>query len=102
MQIKMEKQIYNLSSEEVLEKFASTKDGLSGREVEKRIKENGLNKLQKKTSWKWLKIIWNQFNDALVWILLVAAALAFVFHEMRDVTIIVIIIGINATIGFFQ
>ena len=98
----MEKQIYNLSSEEVLEKFASTKDGLSGREVEKRIKENGLNKLQKKTSWKWLKIIWNQFNDALVWILLVAAALAFVFHEMRDVTIIVIIIGINATIGFFQ
>jgi Ca2+-transporting ATPase len=99
---KIQKQNYNLSIAEILEKFSSTKDGLSAVEAKRRIKEFGLNKLQKKTSWKWVKIIWNQFDDALVWILLVAAALAFAFNEMRDVTIILIIVGINATIGFFQ
>jgi len=102
MVVKKQKQNYNLSSAEILEKFSSTKNGLSSVEAKRRIKELGLNKLQKKTSWKWVKIIWNQFNDALVWILLVAAGLASAFHEWRDVTIILIIVGINATIGFFQ
>ncbi|MDP1884358.1 MAG: cation-transporting P-type ATPase [Candidatus Moranbacteria bacterium] len=99
---KQNKDIYNLSAAEALEKFSSTTQGLSEIEAEKRLQEFGYNALKKKTSWKWLKLIWNQFNDALVWILLVAAGLAAVFQEWRDVTIILIIVGINALIGFFQ
>lgn len=100
--MKNKKQNYNLSVEEILKKFNTTLSGLSDLEAESRSKEFGLNKLQKKASWKWLKLIWNQFNDALVWILLVAAGLAAIFHEWRDVTIILIIVAINAIIGFFQ
>ena len=48
------------------------------------------------------KIILGQFNDVLVWILLVAATLAFFFGETRDVAIIMIIVILNALIGFFQ
>lgn len=96
------KNIYNLTAREIFEKFSTSEKGLTDIEAKKRIKEFGLNKLQKKTSWKWLRLICNQFNDALVWILLVAAGLAAIFHETRDVTIILIIVGINATIGFFQ
>jgi len=99
---KQNKNIYNLDSDEVLKKFDTSLQGLSEDEVQKRRKEFGRNILQKKQNWKWLKLIGNQFNDALVWILLVAAGLAALFQEWRDVTIILIIVGINAIIGFFQ
>lgn len=100
--MKNKKQIYNLSKTEILEKFSSTDLGISAIEAEKRLKESGLNALKKKAGWKWLKLIWNQFNDALVWILLAAAGLATVFQEWRDVVVISIIVGTNALIGFFQ
>ncbi|MFA7209029.1 MAG: cation-transporting P-type ATPase [Parcubacteria group bacterium] len=99
---KQNKNIYNLSAAEALKKFSSTINGLSEVEAKKRLKDSGYNALRRKTSWKWLRLIWSQFNDALVWILLVAAGLAAIFQEWRDVTIILIIVGVNALIGFFQ
>jgi Ca2+-transporting ATPase len=100
--MKREKNTYNLSSGEVLKKNNTSHQGLSDEEVEIRLKQHGPNKIEKKQNWKWLKIIFSQFNDALVWILLVAASLAFIFGELRDMAIILIIVFINASIGFFQ
>src|SRR4030042_4087576 len=98
----MAKGIYNLTSKEILANFSTGESGLSSEEAAKRLKKHGLNRLEKKKSWRWLKLIGHQFNDALVWILLVAALLALFFGEMRDVSIIMIIVFINALIGFFQ
>ena len=96
------RQIYHLSLKEIFEKFATGPNGISEPEAKKRLEKFGPNKIIKKQNWKWLKIILNQFNDALVWILLVAAILAFIFHEYRDTTIILLIVFINALVGFFQ
>ena len=96
------KRNYNLAPEEICRKYDSSPAGLSEEEAKRRLKRYGKNEIRKKQNWKWLKIILGQFNDALVWILLVAAVLAFVFGEIRDVTIILIIVFINAAIGFFQ
>ena len=98
----MVKQIYNLTPAEVLKKFSTAENGLSSEEAAKRLKEYGPNKIEKKNNWRWVKLVGHQFNDALVWILLVAAGLALFFGEMRDVAIILIIVLINALIGFFQ
>ena len=100
--MKIKKQTYNLTPEEILKKFNSNQDGLSVDEAKKRLLEFGENKLIKKQNWKWLKLIVSQFNDALVWLLLVAALLALFFGEFRDAIIIAIIITLNATVGFFQ
>lgn len=102
LQLMMQKNIYNLTPDEVLKKFNVSFDGLSDAEVKKRLKVYGSNAIIKKQNWKWLKIVFAQFNDALVWILLAAATLAFIFHEYRDTTIILIIVFINALVGFFQ
>ncbi|MEI7425505.1 MAG: cation-transporting P-type ATPase [Candidatus Moraniibacteriota bacterium] len=102
MPIKTRKQIYNFTPEEVLKKFSSIQAGLSVDQAKKKILEFGENKIAKKQNWKWLKLILAQFNDALVWILLVAAGLAAAFSEYRDATIIAIIVLLNATVGFFQ
>lgn len=98
----MEKQIYNLKAEEVLQKFSASKGGLTSKEAQKRLKEFGKNAVKKKQNWSWFSILLGQFNDALVWILLVAGFLAFLFSEYRDTTIILLIVFINAAIGFFQ
>ncbi|NTW27318.1 MAG: cation-transporting P-type ATPase [Candidatus Moranbacteria bacterium] len=98
----MEKQIYNLTTEEVLKRFDATIAGLTSSQATERIKQYGKNAVARKQSWSWFSLLLNQFNDALVWILLVAASLALFFGEFRDMTIILLIVGINATIGFFQ
>lgn len=102
MTINIKKQIHNLTSEEVLKRFNTSFAGLSDEEAKKRRREYGPNKIQKKASWKWLRIIANQFKDILVWILLVACGLALLFQEYRDVAVILAIVGINALIGFIQ
>jgi P-type Ca2+ transporter type 2C len=98
----MQKQIYNLTAEEVLRKFEVNAGGLTDEEAKSRIGEYGPNKIEKIQSWRWAKLALGQFNDALVWILLVAAGLAFLFSEYRDVTIILVIVFLNAIIGFTQ
>ena len=103
MEQKQTKKIYAYTTQEITAKFHTSEHrGLTGSEAQLRLKQYGRNQLVQKRSWKWLKLILNQFKDALVWILLVAAGLAFFFGEMRDVVIIVIIVGINALIGFLQ
>ncbi len=96
------KNIYNYTPEEILKKFSAFESGLSSEEAKKRLREYGPNKIEKKQNWRWVKLVGHQFNDALVWILLVAAGLALFFGEMRDVAIILVIVLINALIGFFQ
>lgn len=96
------KQTYNLTKQEVLEKFAASEKGLTSTEAAERLRKYGKNVVAKKQSWSWFSLLLNQFNDALVWILLVAGTLAFLFGEYRDTTIIFLIIAINASIGFFQ
>lgn len=91
-----------MNVQEALEKFESGFSGLSETEAKKRSGMHGFNQLKEQTNWKWLKLILAQFSDALVWILLTAAALSLVFQEYRDTSIILIIVGINAVIGFFQ
>ncbi len=98
----MQKQTYSLTKEEVFKKTNSTIKGLTTQEAEERLKQAGFNEVEKKQNWSWFSILIGQFNDALVWILLVAGGLAFLFGEYRDTTIILLIVGINALIGFFQ
>ena len=94
--------IYNLTKKEVMDGNDSSEKGLTDIQAQARIKKNGLNSVHKKQSWSWFTLLLNQFNDALVWILLVAGLLSFLFHEYRDTIIILLIVGINALIGFLQ
>lgn len=97
------REYYAFSLKEIINEFKTSHlSGLSKDEIKERLKKYGKNQFKRKQNWRWVKIIFAQFNDALVWILLVAASLAFVFHEYRDVTIILIIVGVNAFIGFLQ
>lgn len=100
--MKKTKQIYNLSQEELFEKYAVSLNGLDNDEASRRLKQYGYNQVKRKPSWNWIELLINQFNSALAWILIVAGLLALFFGENRDAIIIAFIVGINSLIGFLQ
>lgn len=87
--------------EEVLEEFKSTKNGLTDNEASRRIEKYGLNEIVEKKK-SIVAMILAQFNNFLIYILLVATAIAFMLGEIVDAVSITAIIIIMAFLGFFQ
>ena len=95
-------ELTTLSPEDVLMQLGSSLDGLSKSEVQNRQQRFGKNTLKKQQRFRWTEILLHQFKDILIWILITAAFFSLIFQEFRDATIILIIVFINALIGFIQ
>ncbi len=76
--------------------------GLSTNEIEDRLKEYGLNELQSKKKVSPIKIFLSQFNDLIIWILMVATVISGFMGDKADAITILIIIVMNGILGFVQ
>ena len=76
--------------------------GLTTKEAEKRIKEYGLNELEHKKRVSPIKIFISQFNDFMVWVLLGATFISWIMGDTADAVTIIIIVIVNAILGFIQ
>jgi len=99
---KDEKQIYDLTKGEVLNRFSTEPHGLFEDEARKRLRKFGPNFIKKKVRFRWVGLVVGQLNNFFVFILLAAAVLSFVFGETRDGLVVLLIVFLNAAIGFFQ
>jgi P-type Ca2+ transporter type 2C len=80
----------------------TTSNGLSETEAASRLQQYGLNELlEKKKQPAWMLFI-RQFKDVMILILLVAAILSGIIGDMTDTIIILLIIFLNAILGFVQ
>jgi len=96
------KEYYRMKVKEVLDDLQTSENGLSADEAEKRLAEHGPNELTAEFRVpKWLMFL-SQFKDLLVIVLIVAAAISFSIGSVRDATVMLIIVAINAVIGFVQ
>ncbi|MFB6144169.1 MAG: cation-translocating P-type ATPase [Candidatus Nanohaloarchaea archaeon] len=100
---------YSSSSEEVLEDLETSEDGLGGSEAERRLEEHGRNKIQKGDSVSPLKILISQFQDTLIYLLVLAAAISIGIGllpghspEYTDAALIFLILIANGIFGFIQ
>ncbi len=93
---------YKLSKKETLNKLDTSEKGLDNKEVEKRKKFYGENKLKKAKSISPLKIFIAQFNSFLVYILITAVVLSTFLKEYIDAAVIFFILIVNAIMGFVQ
>lgn len=78
------------------------KNGLTSAEAEKRLREDGENRLAEKKKAAPLKIFAGQFKDIMVLILLAATAVSVFLGEYYDALTIIIIVLLNAVLGFIQ
>lgn len=76
--------------------------GLTNAEVEKALKENGPNTLKNKKKVSYIKIFLEQFNDFIIWVLIAATVLSAFIGEKADAITIIIIVVMNAILGFIQ
>ena len=93
---------YSLSVKDVLDNLNSTSTGLSSEEASSRQQEYGLNELQEKSQTSAWVIFLRQFKDIMILILMAAAVLSGVMGDLTDTIIILIIVILNAIVGFVQ
>ncbi len=91
-----------LSSKEVLREVESSGDGLSESEVQKRFARFGKNVLREHKRKSLLKLLLEQFNSLLVYILIIATMLSAIMENWIDAGVIGVIVVLNAVIGFVQ
>ena len=83
-----------LKPEEALEKLGSSAEhGLSTEEAEKRQESYGLNKLDEAPPTSFLKMLWAQFNDFVIWLLIVAAVISAFLGEWVEASAIMAIVS---------
>lgn len=88
---------------EILDKpYTKCPLGLSSAEAAERLKKYGENSLAKEKKAKPLKIFLGQFRDVMILILLAATVVSFFLGEIYDAVTIVIIVLLNAILGFAQ
>jgi len=88
--------------EEVIKNFGSHPDGLTAAQAEERLQEHGPNELQeKKKKPLWLLFLL-QFKDVMILILIAAAVVSGLVGDLTDTIVILIIVLLNAVIGFVQ
>jgi Ca2+-transporting ATPase len=78
-----------------------TDKGLSGGESNKRLEEYGKNRLQTEEEKSVFSILADQFKSLIILLLAVSALLSFVFGDYIEGFAILVVIFINAAIGFF-
>jgi Ca2+-transporting ATPase len=97
-----EKDFYRMTAQEVLDELHTTTKGLSRDEAENRRSDFGRNELTGEYRVpRWLLFL-SQFKDLLVVVLIVAAGISLAIGSYRDATVMLIIVMINAIIGFVQ
>ncbi|KAF9420808.1 Na+ ATPase [Podila epigama] len=77
-------------------------EGLTSQEAALRLQTYGPNELEGDGGIKWYKVLWRQFANVLVCVLIVAATLSFATGDYAEGGVIVFIIVMNSAIGFWQ
>ncbi|WP_076647983.1 cation-translocating P-type ATPase [Latilactobacillus sakei] len=94
---------FTQSTDATLKALATTPQGLTQEQVEKRLAENGRNQLTEKKRKSLAIRFLEQFKDFMIIVLLVAAMIAgFLAHEWPDAFIILAVVILNAIFGVFQ
>lgn len=92
---------YKQTLKDVYDVLESSAVGLSSEQAANRLRTHGLNQLEIKGDSIW-KIILEPFRDVFVLVLIIAAIVSLMSHELVDMVVILAVVIINATIYYAQ
>lgn len=93
---------WSVSSEEIFQKFKTSREGLTLKEASFRLKKFGPNTLKSKKKSSSFFLFLEQFKSPLILLLLACSILAWFLSEATDALIILAIILLSALLGFIQ
>jgi Mg2+-importing ATPase len=97
-----DRSFWTLSSDDALNQLGTNRNGLTRDEAQKRLLRVGANLLKPKGKTDALTLLINQFRSPLVFILIIAAILAFFLGEPINAGIILVIVVASGLLGFWQ
>ncbi|WP_152206619.1 HAD-IC family P-type ATPase [Marinobacter changyiensis] len=86
----------------VLAELDSTPDGLTEEEARSRLATYGPNQLSEQAGRTFLRRVWDQFQNALIYVLMGAACITALLGHWVDTGVIVAVVVINALVGVIQ
>lgn len=87
---------------EVVEGLSSSLQGITSAEAQKRLNEYGPNELKEKKKKTPFMMFLDQFKDFMILVLIAAAVISGFIGELSDTIAIIVIVALNAVIGFVQ
>ena len=93
---------YKQTVQQTMEQLESSGQGLSAAESRTRIARYGPNTLKQEKRVSKLALFFSQFKDVLIYILLAASLVSFAVGEVTDGLVILLIVGLNALLGYSQ
>jgi Ca2+-transporting ATPase len=91
-----------MSGEAVLEAQGSSPQGLDTQEVQRRLASVGPNEIAEGKRRTPVRMFADQFTDVMILVLLAAAVISGLIGEAKDTIAIIVIVVLNAVIGFIQ
>ncbi|MDT2839915.1 cation-translocating P-type ATPase [Vagococcus carniphilus] len=98
----MSKKTYQQSTEEIMLQVGSQFNGLSEKEVSKRLEENGLNQLKEKPKKSSFQLFIETFKDAMVIILLIVAVIQLLMGAHVESIVIFAVLLLNSFVSVIQ
>lgn len=93
---------HSLSIQASLDDLKTSKNGLNQKEVAKRLKKYGENKIEQEKPLSHLAIFITQFKSPLIYVLLIAGLISLFLKEYVDAGVIFGSVFLNTIIGYFQ
>jgi len=93
---------YRKNADRIFAELKTSPGGLSSGEAAARLKQFGPNELIEKKKKSPFMMFLDQFKDFMILVLIAAAVISGFIGELSDTIAIVVIVGINAIIGFIQ
>ena len=93
---------YQLSISDLTDRLQTTAEGLSGSIALERLQQGGPNLLREEQKRSPLQMLFEQYSNPMIILLLVAALVSGVIGELKDSLVILIIVILNSFIGFVQ
>ena len=98
----MEKTWHSLSLDAIFQLLGTDERGLASDEAGNRLKKYGANILPKEKPYSKIRLFLSQFNNPLIFILLVACGLSLYLGHYSDTVFIAVVLLINTSVGFYQ
>jgi len=100
--MKITKQPWSLSIEEVISILETTHNGLKDKEVEARLREHGTNTFHSKEKINIISLFLEQFISPLIFLLIGAAIITGILREWINTAVIVFSVLLNVALGFYH
>ena len=93
---------HKLTTDEVYDATKSSPLGLTSKNAEEKLTQVGPNELQEGRKKSAASILLAQFKDVMILVLLAAAIISGIVGDLKDTIVILIIVVLNAVVGFIQ